>query len=78
MIIKYDDYASFQRCGYCNGSEEFEYENIDALYHADLIDGLNLERDWKTIDAIILNASIHLGWDGWKEELRELAGIDLT
>lgn len=35
MIIKYDGYVSFQRCGYVvEGSGEFTYKSLDDLYHA--------------------------------------------
>ena len=29
MIIKYDDHASFQRCGYEGGSGEIDYADLD-------------------------------------------------
>ena len=48
MIIIYDDHVSFQRCGY-EGSGEFEYKDLDELYNADLIDGINLKRDWNNL-----------------------------
>ena len=61
MIIKYADCATFQRCG--NGphsSGEFEYPSLDALLGANLLDGLNLRRDWSRIQGIIASDSWRL------------------
>lgn len=61
MIIKYADCATFQRCGNGpRGSGEFEYPSLDALLSADLLDGLNLRRDWSRIQGIIASESWHL------------------
>ena len=61
MIIKYADYATFQRCGNGpHGSSEFEYPGLDALLGADLLDGLNLRRDWSRIRGIIASNSWRL------------------
>lgn len=61
MIIKYADCATFQRCG--NGprsSGEFEYPSLNALLSTDLLDGLNLRRDWSRIQGIIASDSWRL------------------
>ena len=61
MIIKYADCATFQRCGNgSRGSGEFEYPSLDALLSADLLDELNLRRDWSRIQGIIASDSRHL------------------
>lgn len=52
MIIKYSDGPSFQRQGFENGSGETYYNSLDELYEADLIDGINLKRDWYKIREI--------------------------
>lgn len=61
MIVKYANRATFQRCGNGpRGSGEFEYQNLDALLGANLVDGLNLCRDWSHIQGIIASDSWHL------------------
>lgn len=61
MIVKYANRATFQRCGNGpRGSGEFEYPNLDALLGADLVDGLNLCRDWSHIQGIVASNSWHL------------------
>lgn len=50
MIIIYDNHCSFQRCGYKDGSGEYDYLTLDELYVAEQIDGIILERDWGKIE----------------------------
>lgn len=50
MIIIYETYCSFQRCG--RGEEmsgEYQFATLDELYQAEQIDGILLERDWDKI-----------------------------
>jgi len=50
MIIIYETYCSFQRCGsgkYQSG--EYKYATLDELYQARQIDDILLERDWEKI-----------------------------
>ena len=54
MIIKYSNGPSFQRQGIEDGSGEIYYNSLDELYEADLIDGINLKRDWYKIREIHL------------------------
>ncbi len=49
MIIIYDDHCSFQRCGYKDGSGEYDFLSLDELYVAEQVDGIILERDWGKI-----------------------------
>ena len=56
MIIKYSDGPSFQRLGFEDASGEIYYKNLDELYEADLIDGINLKRDWYQIKEIFPNS----------------------
>jgi hypothetical protein len=50
MIIIYDDHCSFQRCGReKEQSGEYNYATLDALYKANQVDDIILERDWKNI-----------------------------
>lgn len=75
-IIKYADSVSFQRCGYnielikkCGletdyvGSEEQNYKSIDELVNAELIDGINLIKDWHKITDIVVNNTFSLKTD---------------
>jgi len=50
MIIIYDDHCSFQRCGYKNGSGEYDFSSLDELYVAEQVDGIILKRDWEKIE----------------------------
>ena len=50
MIIIYETYCSFQRCG--GGEEisgEYQFATLDELYQAEQIDGILLARDWDKI-----------------------------
>lgn len=60
MVIKYDDHASFQRCGYKDGSGEIDYTDLDSILELDLIDGINMKRDWGRICDIVANSTISL------------------
>ena len=61
MIIKFDKGPSFQRCGPDWSGETF-YKSLKELYTADLIDGLNLKRDWNRIICI---TPVHCEWDSY-------------
>ena len=50
MIIIYDDHCSFQRCGYKDGSGEYDFLSLDELYVAEQVDGIILKRDWEKIE----------------------------
>lgn len=50
MIIIYDDHCSFQRCGYKEGSGEYDFSSLDELYVAEQVDGIILKRDWDDIE----------------------------
>ena len=58
MIIKFDSGPSFQRCE-PNGSGEIFYKSLRELYTADLIDGINLKRDWNKLTCI---TPVHGEW----------------
>lgn len=61
MIIKYDDSASFQRCGDLqHRSGETYYESLDILLGSTLVDGVHLEKDWGDILEIVVNCSFVL------------------
>lgn len=77
MLIKYADHASFQRCGAWDengnydgdGSGEYGYTSLDALYHADLIDGIRLDRDWPRITEIVAGSAFYLSLPEHVKEL---------
>lgn len=50
MIIIYDDHCSFQRCGYKDGSGEYNFSSLDELYAAEQVDGIILKGDWDKIE----------------------------
>ena len=50
MIIIYDDHCSFQRCGYEDGSGEYDFSSLDELYVTEQVDGIILKRDWGKIE----------------------------
>ena len=75
-IIKYADNVSFQRCGYSNemikehnldtdyiGSDEFQFNSLDELAKAELIDEIVLLRDWEKISDIVVNNTYSLNTD---------------
>ena len=55
MIIKYDNYVTFQRCGINDGSGEIKFKDIDELLESDTIDNINLKRDFNKIENIIVD-----------------------
>lgn len=63
MIIKYDNYVSFQRCGIKDGSGEIKFTNLDELYNTTTIDNIFLKEDWSKIKDIILNETFSFIYD---------------
>ncbi len=60
-IIKYADYATFQRCDNgSHGSGEFECPSQEALLSANLLGGLNHRRGWRRIQSIAASDSWRL------------------
>ena len=58
MIIKYDDYVTFQRCGHDNsGSGEIKYKSLDDMYESVLVDNISLKKDWEKIAVAMNNLS---------------------
>ncbi|MBQ9002749.1 MAG: hypothetical protein IJ087_12940 [Eggerthellaceae bacterium] len=60
IIVKYDDCVTFQRCGIKDGSGEIEYGSLEDLCLADLIDGIQLGRDWQDVESVVVNSSWNL------------------
>lgn len=74
MIIKYDNHASFQRCGYEGGSGEIDYADLDSILESDLIDGINLARDWGRVCDVVANSAISLACYSSAEEVLDEHG----
>ena len=70
MIIKYEDYVTFQRCGINDGSGEIKYQTLDELYNSKSIDNIYLKEDWYLIEDIIIDEIYSVTYD--KEEIEEL------
>lgn len=49
MIIGYEGFVTFQRCGQ-PGSGEIRFDSLDELYPAETIDGICLAKDWNRIE----------------------------
>ena len=60
MIIKYEDYVTFQRCGYDDGIGEIIYGSLEELFKDDMLDDICLERDWEKIDCIVVDTTWNL------------------
>lgn len=55
MIVKYEDYVTFARCG--EESEEIPFKSFDELASTKTIDSLLLKEDWGRIKDIIIDGS---------------------
>ena len=78
MIIKYDGYVSFQRCGYVvEGSGEFKYSSLDDLYHSVLVDEICLEKDWDKIETIVIDGAFDLAYDVEIERLKQWYELEI-
>ena len=49
MIIGYEGYVTFQRCGQ-PGSGEIQFDSLEELYYAETVDGICLAKDWNRIE----------------------------
>lgn len=55
MIIKYNNYYTFQRCGIEDGSGEFKFKTFDELINTNTIDDINIKRDWNKLQKILID-----------------------
>lgn len=53
MIVKYEDYVTFARCG--EESEEISFKSFGELASTKIIDDLLLKEDWKHVDDFIID-----------------------
>lgn len=74
MIIKYEDYITFQRCGSKEEqSGEIRFGSLDELYHTKTIDDIILKEEWENIEDIIFDTMFSVVED--KEELFNFLGL---
>lgn len=77
MITKYAKFATFQRYmaeepfDSLPNPGEIKYPDLDTLLSSDLIDGLNLRRDWGKIKDIVASGSWRLEYEDDIEDLKK-------
>ena len=54
VITKYANFVDFSRCSsdHSKPPKILTFENLDELFEAELLDGINLKRDWLNIKRI--------------------------
>ena len=75
MIIKYNDYVTFQKCFDEQDRGEQKYKTIDDLYNSILLDEINLKNDWNSINDILIDSSFSIVDD--KDEIKRIYNINL-
>lgn len=64
MIIKYDGYITFQRCGDISiQSGERKFDSLDDLYCTKTIDDIVLKEEWQNIKDIVLDSMLNIAED---------------
>ncbi len=75
MIIRYNDYITFQRCGTEEeGSGEIKFKSLDVLYNSQTIDNIVLKDEWDNIEDILFNGFSVIAD---KEEILNLYGVKI-
>lgn len=76
MIIKYNDYITFQRCGTKEEqSGELKFESLDVLYNSRTIDNIILKEEWDKIEDILFDCTFSVVDD--KENILNLYGVEI-
>lgn len=76
MIIKYNDYVTFQRCGIkAEQSGEIKFKSLDELCNSQTIDNIILINEWNNIEDILFDCTFSVVDD--KEEIFNLYGVEL-
>lgn len=76
MIIKYNDYVTFQRCGIKEEqSGEIKFKSLDELCNSQTIDNIILINEWNNIEDILFDCTFSVVDD--KEEFFNLYGVEL-
>lgn len=74
MIIKYNDFISFQSCGKKEEkSGEIKFNSLDELYNNETIDNIALKNEWNNIEDILINSTFSVVDD--KEDISDIYGI---
>ena len=75
MIIKYDNYLTFQRCGNIQEqSGEIKFNTLDELYNSKTIDNIILKEEWHNIEDILFDS---ISVIDNKEEIWTLYGVKI-
>lgn len=76
MIIKYNDYVTFQRCGTAEEqSGEITFESLDELCNSQTIDNIILINEWNNIEDILFDCTFSVVAD--KGDIFNLYGIKI-
>lgn len=76
MIIKYNNYITFQRCGTKEEqSGELKFESLDVLYNSRTIDNIILKDAWDKIENILFDCTFSVVDD--KEDILNLYGVEI-
>lgn len=73
MIVKYEDYMTFARCG--EESEEISFKSFDELASTRTIDSVLLKEDWGRIKDFIIDGCFSYLED--KKAIEEKFGLKL-
>lgn len=76
MIIKLNEYITFQRCG--NEEEqsgEIKFDSLDELYTTKTIDNIILKEEWCNLKDIVLDYTYSIVED--KEDIADILGVEL-
>ena len=64
MIIKYNGYITFQRCGINKEqSGKIKFESLDELYNTKTLDDIILKNDWSEIEDILFDRTFSIVTD---------------
>lgn len=64
MIIKYNGYITFQRCGIDKEqSGEIKFKSLDELYNTKTLDNIILKNDWNEIEDILFDRTFSIVTD---------------
>lgn len=76
MIIKYNDYVTFQRCGIKEEqSGEIKFTSLDELCNSQTIDGIVLKEEWDNIKDILFDCTFSIIED--RDIIPDIYGIEL-
>lgn len=74
MIVKYEYYVTFAKCG--EEAKEIPFKSFGELSSAKTIDGLLLKESWEHVKDFIVDGTFSFLEDG--VEIQEMYGLDFT